>query len=84
MTLGTARDILLWSTVVNYTVLLVWFLSFRFARDSIYRLHARWFRLSPERFDALHYAGMAVYKIGILLFNLAPYIALLVVGRSGS
>jgi hypothetical protein len=24
----------------------------------------------------LHYAGMSVYKIGIILFNLVPYIAL--------
>ncbi|WP_257387208.1 DUF6868 family protein [Tahibacter caeni] len=27
-------------------------------------------------FDAIHYGGMAVYKIGILLFNLAPLLAL--------
>ena len=24
----------------------------------------------------LHYAGMAIYKIGILLFNLVPFIVL--------
>jgi hypothetical protein len=29
----------------------------------------------------LHYAGMALYKIGILLFNLVPYIALRIVRR---
>jgi len=30
----------------------------------------------------LHSAGMALYKIGILLFNLVPYIALRIVGRA--
>ena len=45
-------------------------------------LHSRWFYLSREQFDALHYAGMALYKIGILLFNLVPYIALHIVGRA--
>ena len=46
----------------------------------MYRLHSRWFRLSVEQFDVLHYAGMARDKIGILLFNLVPYIALRIVG----
>jgi len=47
----------------------------------MYRLHSRWFKLSEERFDAIHYQGMAVYKVGVLLFNLTPYLAILVVGR---
>jgi len=61
---------------VNYGVLLLWFLVFVYAHSSLYRIHSRWFRLSEEHFDALHYGGMALYKIGILLFNLAPYVAL--------
>jgi len=40
------------------------------------RFHGRWFRLSDEQFDALHYLGMLIYKIGILLFNLVPLIVL--------
>ena len=84
MSIETARDILLWCTAINYAVLLLWFLFFSLAHDSIYRLHRRWFRLPDEQFDALHYAGMAIYKVGILLFNLVPYVALLILGRSGS
>lgn len=42
----------------------------------MYRLHTRWFSLSVETFDALHYAGMSVYKIGILLLNVVPIVAL--------
>jgi hypothetical protein len=61
-------------------MLSVWFLAFLGARDALYRLHARWFRLSPEQFDALHYAGMAGYKLCIFLFHLMPCIALHVVG----
>jgi hypothetical protein len=74
------RDFLLWCTGINYAILLVWFLVFVLARDRIHRFHGRWFRLSAEQFDAVHYAGMAVYKIGVLLLNLVPYLALLVVG----
>lgn len=74
---------LLWSLIANYAILLVWFLVFVFARGWIQRLHGRWFRLSDASFDAIHYGGMAVYKIGILLFNLAPLLALCLAGRGG-
>lgn len=75
-----ARDFLLWCTVINYGLLLWWFLFFRFAHDWMHRFHGRWFRLSAGQFDAIHYAGMAAYKIGIFLFNLVPYVALRIAG----
>ena len=74
---------LLWSLAFNYAVLLAWFLAFVTARDALRRLHGRWFALPDASFDALHYGGMAAYKIGILLFNLVPLLALYFVG-SGS
>jgi hypothetical protein len=77
------RDALLWCLVINYAILLWWFGAFVFAHGWMYRLHSRWFRISEERFDAIHYAGMAAYKIGILLFNLAPFLALLILARRG-
>lgn len=67
---------LLFSTLVNYAILIAWFLAFVFARDWMRRLHGRWFKLPDATFDATHYAGMAAYKIGILLFNLTPLLAL--------
>ena len=47
-----------------------------FARDFIRSLHGRWFRLSDASFDAIHYGGMAGYKLAIFAFNLAPLLAL--------
>ena len=55
---------------------LVWFLFFVLAHDWMYLLHGRWFRLSVEQFDVIHYAGMSIFKLDILLLNLVPYIAL--------
>ena len=70
------KVLLLYSLVFNYVMLLIWFGVFSFAHDWLYRLHSRWFRISVESFDAIHYAGMAVYKIGLILFNIAPLVAL--------
>jgi hypothetical protein len=80
VSIEVTRSFLLWCTVINYGVLLVWFLLFVFAHDWIQRIHGRWFRLSSDQFDALHYAGMAIFKIGIILFNLVPFVVLFIVG----
>lgn len=76
MTAIEIKQILLWCVGINYGVLLVWFAVFVFAHDWLYRLHARWFKLPVESFDALHYAGMSVYKIGVIVLNLVPLVAL--------
>jgi hypothetical protein len=75
------RTMLLWCLGINYFALLVWFGAFVFAHDLMYRIHTRWFKLSVETFDAVHYGGMAAYKVGILLLNLVPLLALVSMGR---
>ena len=79
MTIEVIRGVLAWSAVINFGLLLWWFLFFSLAHDWTYRFHGKWFRLTPEQFDALHYGGMAVFKLGIVLFNLVPYLALRIV-----
>ena len=81
MNIEKVRRVLLWCTVINYGILLVWFFAFMFAHDWMYQLHDRWFHLSVEQFDMLHYAGISVYKLGIILLTLVPYIALHIVKK---
>ena len=79
MSLEVTRNFLLWCTVINWGILLVWFLIFAFAHDWIQGIYGRWFRLSRDQFDAIHYAVMGIFKIGIILFNLVPYVVLCIV-----
>jgi hypothetical protein len=79
-TLESLRTLLLWSLAINTVLLGVWFAGFVWTHDAQYRLHTRWFRLSPETFDAIHYAGMALFEIGIFLLNLAPLLGLYLMG----
>lgn len=76
MTINEIREILLWCLGLNYAILFIWFGVFVFAHDFIYRMHSRWFKLSAETFDAANYIGIAIYKIGIMLLNLVPLLAL--------
>lgn len=79
MTLETLRGFFLWCAIINYCVLLLWVVLFFFAR-SWRQLQRRWFKISDETFAALHFGGMGLFKLGIVLFNLVPYIALRIVG----
>jgi len=78
LNLAALQTILVWSVVVNYAILMIWFVVLVVAHDWVYRLHGRWFRMSRESFDTVHYGSMAAYKIGILLFNVAPLVGVLV------
>lgn len=76
MNMMQLSNFLLYSLLINYGILIIWFVVFVFAKEWMKRLHGQWFKLSDQQFDAVHYGGMAVYKIGVLLFNLVPFIAL--------
>lgn len=77
MTIEMTREALGCCAIINLGLLLGWFLVFTLAHDWMYRLlHGRWFRLSVVHYDTINYSGMAAYKLGILLLNLVPYLAL--------
>ena len=79
MTIELMRRVLGWCSIINIGLLLWWFLVLTLAHDWVYRIHGKWFKLSVERFDAIHYAGIAFFKIVIFVFNIVPYFALRIV-----
>ncbi len=79
MTLDQVQAMLLWCVVLNFALLLPWSFTFMFAHGWVYRLHSRWFPMSPESFNTIHYAGIAFYKIILIAFFLIPYVAICLV-----
>jgi len=80
MTIETLKTFLLYSLIINAAVVTLWFLLFTYSHDWLYRLHCRWFQLTLNQFDALSYAGIMAYKIGLYLLNVVPLIALWLMG----
>ena len=72
----TIRSFVAWCTVFNWVLLLVWWGFIAFAADWMRGMHGKWFALPKQTFDAIHYAGMAFFKILIIVFNLVPYLVL--------
>ncbi len=77
-TIDVVKNAFLWCFVFNMGLLLFWFLFLTLAHDWTYRMHSKWFNISVEKFDAMHYAGISLFKILIFAFNLVPYLALCV------
>jgi hypothetical protein len=78
MSTETVRGMLLWSAILNSVFLAFWGLLHFYARDLMHQI-ARWWRLSPEQFDAFNFGGILLYKMGIWLFNIMPCVALYIV-----
>ena len=80
MDLVSIRAFFAWCAVINIGLLLWWLVFVVFAHDWTYRMHSKWFKLSVQQFDACHYGGMGLFKLGIFMFNLVPYFALRIIG----
>ena len=76
MAIELVQEVLGWCSLINVALLLIWFLFIVFAHDWMFRIHTRWFKLSSEKFDAIHYASIGLFKMTIVIFNVVPYLAL--------
>jgi hypothetical protein len=76
----TIREILGWCTILNVGVLVFSSLLLMIAGSPIKRIHAKMFGLSEDDLSRAYFQYLAQYKIATLVFNLAPYLALRIVG----
>ena len=79
MTIEIVRDTFLWCTLINWVMLLFWFLILTFARSWAYKMHSKFAKITEEEFNLVHYKGGVYFKALIFAFNLAPYLALCIV-----
>ncbi len=78
--LTDVRSFLLWCVIGHYALLLIWFGFFVFGHRWLYRLHNRWFSMTRETFDALHYALLGIFEVLVLVFFLVPLVVLYLTG----
>lgn len=76
MTLNIVKTALGWCSIIHMGFLMWWFFAMAVLHDWVYAIHTIWFNIPVETFDAIHYAGMAIYKLAIFMFAIIPYIGL--------
>ncbi|MDA8743196.1 hypothetical protein N9N28_01070 [Rubripirellula amarantea] len=70
-----------WCTIINSGLLMFSTIVMVVNRKWIARMHARWFDLTESELFSHYFRYLATFKLMILFFNLAPYIALRIVSR---
>ncbi len=80
MDIQTLTTFFMWCTIINAGILILWSLFFLCAPDFVYRTQSRWFPISRETFDVVIYSFLGLFKVLVIVFNLVPYVALLIIG----
>jgi hypothetical protein len=70
-----------WCTIINGALLVLSIAMFILAPDFVYRTHNELFPMPRETFNVVIYSFLGFYKILFLVFNIVPYVALLIVGK---
>ncbi|MFG0334316.1 MAG: DUF6868 family protein [Maioricimonas sp. JB049] len=79
MDVPALRSFFLWCSVANICVIAVCVLLFLTVPDRIYEKTKRYFRISRRQFDTFVYAYLGMYKILVIVFNILPYVTLVIV-----
>ena len=78
MNTETIRHFFAWCSVINFAILILWCVLTLWVpgwRAIVTKL----FGLPDEKIGSLNFAGIMYYKLGIILFNLVPYLALRII-----
>ena len=65
-------------TLINAVLLTFWALLLKLAPDLLYRTQKGWIDLPRQTVLTVLYGFLAVYKIFFMMFNLVPFVALLI------
>lgn len=69
----------LWCSLINGGFFLLASLIIMLRPDFIFNIHSRIFKISREQFNMAVYGFLGLMKVVFLVFNLTPYIALLII-----
>ena len=68
----------MWCTLINGGILVLWTMFFMLAPDLVYRIQGSFIPISRETFNVAMYGFIGLFKILFLVFNVVPYVALLI------
>jgi len=80
MDMVSVRGFFMWCTIINAALLALSFAICACAGDWVYRMHSKWFPISREAFNVAIYCFLGLFKVFVLIFNLVPFIALVIIG----
>ena len=78
MDIQTLTTFFMWCSILNGGILTLWTIAFMFAPELTYRAQSKWIPIPRASFNVALYSFLGLFKILFLVFNVIPYIALLI------
>ena len=78
MNIETIREFLGWCTIINYGLMILAFLKVYALRNTLAQFRQELFGLDEESVRRLQGQLFVNYQLVIIVFNLTPYIALII------
>ncbi len=79
MNIEQIRDFFMWCSIINMSLLVFSSLMCICVGGWVYRMHSKFFHLSREVFNVAIFSFIGAWKILVILFNVVPWIALLII-----
>jgi len=80
MDIQTLTSFFMWCTIINTGLIFFLALVFMLAPDLTYRLQSTFIPISRDTFNIVFYSFIGLLKVLVLVFNVVPWIALLIIG----
>jgi uncharacterized metal-binding protein len=80
ITISQLTELLGWASVVNIAYLLIATLVIKFMKSSISLIHIKFFEIDKQELNSKYFDFLSMYKVVTLVFIVAPYIALKIMG----
>ena len=77
---GTLTTFLGWCTVINMVLLCLSTLALALMKDWVAAIHSRMFGIDRAGLPALYFQYLGNFKVFIIVFNFAPWMALELMG----
>lgn len=81
MTVSQLTELLGWASVLNIAYLVLATASLMLMRGTISSIHSKMFDIDKKELSSKYLDFLSIYKIVTLVFMVAPYIALKIMGQ---
>jgi len=69
----------MWCSMINGSLLIFWMSMCIVLPDTVYQLQSKWFPISRGHYNLVMYSLLGLFKFLFLIFNLVPFLALLII-----
>lgn len=79
MDIQTLTTFFMWCIIINGALFFSATTILMLSPNLVYRVQSKWFPIPRETFNVVIYSFLGLFKVIFLVFNVVPYVALLIV-----